>query len=233
MSSTLRRGAIAATVTALSIGALAACGAGTDAQTGGVNPDNASVSEGDIKIQNVNIVTREEGEGPAVVSARIFNDGTEDETLRTVTISGSGGPVQLSAAKGGDLTVPAGGSLMLGGKDNATAVIEDPNGKGILDGNAQPVTFDLSSTGKVKLDATVVPARGAYADFGPSAQPEPASPSPDEDAAQQDDAARQDEEQDAGQQDGTGEDAEQPGDAGEQGPEQPGDEEPGTDEASR
>ncbi|UGY92138.1 DUF461 domain-containing protein [Streptomyces gobiensis] len=171
MSSTLRRGAIAATVIALSTLSLAACGAGTDAQTNGVNPNNASISVGDIKIQNVNIVTSRNADGPAAVSARIFNDGTEDETLRAVTISGSGGPVTLAPARGGDLTIPAGGSLMLGGKDNPSAVINDARGKGIRDGNAQPITFELSSTGKVKIRATVVPVGGAYAEYGATPDP--------------------------------------------------------------
>lgn len=174
MSSTLRRGAIAATVIALSTLSLAACGAGNNAETGGVNPDNASISVGDIKIQNVNIVTTEENAGPAAVSARIFNTGTEDETLDGVTISGSGGPVKLAPAKGGDLTVPAGGSLALGGKGNAAALIDDARGKGVLSGNAQPITFELSSTGDIKLDATVVPARGPYTQYAPT--PSPASP---------------------------------------------------------
>jgi hypothetical protein len=175
VSSTLRRGAIAATVIALSTVSLAACGAGNNAQTSGVNPDNASISVGDIKIQNVNIITTEDDSGPAAVSARVFNTGTEDETLDGVTISGSGGPVKLAAAKDGDLTVPAGGSLMLGGKGNASAVIDDARSKGVLNGNAQPITFELSSTGDIKLNATVVPARGAYPEYAPA--PSPASPS--------------------------------------------------------
>lgn len=170
MSSKLRRGVVAATVIALSTVSLAACGAGRDAQTSGVNPDNAATTVGDIKIQNVNIVTGEDEDGPAAVSARIFNDGTQDETLEGIRVAGAGGDVELKPAEDGDLTIPAGGSLMLGGADNASAFLADAGD--VADGNAQPVSFELSETGTVELRATVVPARGGYADYGPTPAPE-------------------------------------------------------------
>ncbi|MDK1472434.1 DUF461 domain-containing protein [Streptomyces sp. 549] len=166
MSSHLRRGVVAATVIALSTASLAGCGAGRNAQTSGVNPDNAAITVGSIKIQNVNIVTSEDGDGPAAVSARIFNDGTEDETLESVKVTGAGGEVELKPAKDGDLTVPAGGSLMLGGPNNASAFLADTGD--VTDGNAQPIVFELSETGAVELRATVVPARGGYSDYGPT-----------------------------------------------------------------
>lgn len=198
MSSSLRRGAVAATVIALSTLSLGACGAGFDAQTDGVRPDNASASVDDVKVQNVNIVTSKDGDGPAVVTAHLFNEGNQEEKLRGITVEGVG-EVKLSSA---DLVVPAGGSLVLGGKNNASAVLEDT--EGIANGNAQPVSFDLSGTGAIELDVTVVPARGEYEKWGPTAQPSPTqqpeeegqdgqqgSPSPDgtEGAENADDAA--------------------------------------------
>lgn len=178
MSSKLRRGVVAATVIALSTVSLAACGAGRDAQTSGVNPDNAATTVGDIKIQNVNIVTGEDEDGPAAVSARIFNDGTQDETLEGIRVAGAGGDVELKPAEDGDLTIPAGGSLMLGGADNASAFL--PDAGDVTDGNAQPVTFELSETGTVELRATVVPARGGYADYGPTPAPEASASEPEQ-----------------------------------------------------
>ncbi|WP_037732321.1 hypothetical protein [Streptomyces megasporus] len=171
MSSSLRRGALAASTLALSIAALTACGAGPDAQSLNIQADNASTAVGDIEIQNVNIVTDEDGSGPASVSARIFNNGSEDERLESITIAGSGETAELSPAEGQDLTVPAGGSLALGGEGNASALIPDADQAGISDGNAQPIVFELSSTGRVEMRVTVVPETGAWAGYGPSAAP--------------------------------------------------------------
>ncbi|MFP8960782.1 DUF461 domain-containing protein [Streptomyces nanhaiensis] len=183
MSSSLRRGALAASSLALSIASLTACGAGPDAQSLNINPDNASAEVDDIKVQNVNVVTSEEGSGPASVSARIFNGGTEDQTLESITVDGQ--RVELSPAEGEqELTVPAGGSLALGGEGNASAIIDDPERAGIEAGNAQPLVFELSSTGRVELRATVVPAAGTWKDFGPSGAPAPTeSGLPDPDAS--------------------------------------------------
>lgn len=78
MSSSLRRGALAAAATAFSIAALSACAAGTDAQTLEVKPDNAETAVGDIKIQNAIVITQPvtDSPGPAVVSATLFNTGS-------------------------------------------------------------------------------------------------------------------------------------------------------------
>lgn len=78
MSSSLRRGALAAAAIAFSLASLAACGAGNNAQTLEVKPDNAATSVGDIKIQNALVITQPDttSTGPAVVSATVFNNGT-------------------------------------------------------------------------------------------------------------------------------------------------------------
>ncbi|SCK05684.1 hypothetical protein [Streptomyces sp. WMMB 322] len=176
MSSSIRRGTLAATALTLAVVTLSACAAGNDAQTLEIKPDNAATSEGSIKIQNVNIVTPDEGEGPSAVTARIFNEGSKDETLAAITVQGAGARVKLEPAKGErKLTVPAGGSLALGGKDNASAVLPASGSSAVRDGNAQPVSFDLSRTGKISLRATVVPAHGDYAKFGPTVAPSPST----------------------------------------------------------
>lgn len=174
MSRSLRHGALAATAIAFSITALAACGAGKNAQTLEVRPDNAATSSGDIKIQNVNVITQPErdAEGPAVVTATVFNTGTKAETLDSITLTGSSGSVALHPAKGsGPVVVPAGGRVVLGGKDNATAVIENGN-EATQAGNVQPLVFTFSRTGELSLGASVVPSSGYFKDFGPSALPE-------------------------------------------------------------
>ncbi|SEE15329.1 Copper(I)-binding protein [Streptomyces sp. 3213] len=179
MSSSLRRGALAAAAIAFSIASLAACGAGNDAQTLEVKPDNAAVSVGAIKVQNALVITQPitdsspQPSGPAVISATLFNTSKDPQTLDSVSVDGVG-TATLTPAKGkGKLTVPAFGSLVLGGKGNASAALTDV-GTGLEDGNAQKVTFTLSTTGAVNLSAFVVPADSYFTKWGPTAIPTPA-----------------------------------------------------------
>jgi len=184
VSSSLRRGTLAATALGIAVATLSACGAGNDAQTLEIKPNSAATSLGHLKVQNVNIVTVPGSSGTAAVTARIFNDGPGPEKLRSITVAGAGTKVKLSPAKGesgaagGALTVPAGGSLALGGSGNASAQLTGASPKSVRNGNAQPVTFDFSRTGAVRLRAAVVPARGELKKAGPSVQPSPSgSPS--------------------------------------------------------
>ncbi|MFF4837256.1 DUF461 domain-containing protein [Streptomyces sp. NPDC001315] len=192
MSSSLRRGALAASAIAFSIASLAACGAGNNSQTLEIKPDNAATSVGDIKIQNALVITQPstESTGPAVISATLFNSGTTAQTLDSISVEGDGN-ADLSPAKGkGELTIPAGGSVILGGKDNAAAVLSNP-GDSVQGGNAQKITFTFSKTGAVSLRAFVVPAESYFSKWGPSEIPsapaaasqqasETTSPSPNE-----------------------------------------------------
>ncbi|WP_327709712.1 DUF461 domain-containing protein [Streptomyces sp. NBC_00464] len=173
MSRSLRHGALAATAIVFSIAALSACGAGKNAQTLEVRPDNAATSSGDIKIQNVNVVTQpvRGANGPAVVTATLFNNGSTAETLDAITLTGSSGSVELHAAKGtGPVVVPAGGRVVLGGADNASAVIENGN-EATQNGNVQPLVFKFSRTGAISLGASVVPSDSYFRGFGPSSLP--------------------------------------------------------------
>ncbi|MCX4906651.1 DUF461 domain-containing protein [Streptomyces sp. NBC_00878] len=184
MSSSLRRGALAAAAIAFSVASLAACGAGNKAQTLEIKPDNAATSVGDIKIQNAVVVTQPELEstGPAVVSATLFNEGGTAQTLDSITVEGISEPAELKPAKGsGALTIPAGGSVIIGGKGNASAVLESSR-EAFKDGDAQPVTFAFSKTGDVTLDAFVVPAESYFSEWGPTEVPTPTEPSPSESA---------------------------------------------------
>ncbi|MFC8367171.1 DUF461 domain-containing protein [Streptomyces sp. NPDC057239] len=195
MSSSLRRGALAAAAIAFSIASLSACAAGHNAQTLEIQPDNAATTVGDIKIQNATVITQPdlESTGPAVVSATLFNEGRTDQTLESVTIPGTGKTAELSPAEGGSLTVPAGGSLILGGEGNASAVLPSSR-EAVQDGNAQKVTFTFSETGDVSLRAIVFPAEHFFESWGPteeaaapgaSTEPstEPSAESSDEPAA--------------------------------------------------
>ncbi|MET7699947.1 DUF461 domain-containing protein [Streptomyces sp. NPDC005485] len=184
MSSSLRRGALAAAAIAFSIASLAACAAGNDAQTLEVKPDNAAVTVGAIKLQNVSVITQPdlESTGPAVITATVFNNGTTAQTLDSITIAGTGKTAELHPAKGkGKLVVPAGGSIVIGGKDNASAVLPSSR-EAVKDGNAQKVTFGFSEAGDVSLRAFVVPSDRYFKTWGPTELPtqpsESASPKP-------------------------------------------------------
>ncbi|MFF8310857.1 DUF461 domain-containing protein [Streptomyces lydicus] len=183
MSRSLRRGVLAATVLSLSVVSLSACAAGNDAQTLQVKPDNAATSVGDIKIQNANVITQPDvnAKGPAVLAATVYNNGAKDQKLTAIDIDGTGQSAKLTPAGGGSgpITVPAGGSVVLGGKDNASAVLTSGR-EAVQDGNIQSLTFTLSTTGKVKANAYVVPATSYFQGYGPSQLPQPsgsASPS--------------------------------------------------------
>ncbi|MFE9678511.1 DUF461 domain-containing protein [Streptomyces sp. NPDC006259] len=191
MSSSLRRGALAASALVFSIATLAACGAGNDAQTLEIKPDNAATSVGDIKLQNVVIITQPDPEstGPAAISATVFNGSAKAQTLESIAVDGVDRTVEIKPAKGdGKLTVPAGGSVVIGGENNATASLSDTP-EALQDGNAQKVTFTFSETGEVSLRAFVVPAEHYFAKWGPSDVPSPsaesgsASPSASESAS--------------------------------------------------
>ncbi|MFF1723420.1 copper chaperone PCu(A)C [Streptomyces sviceus] len=186
MSSSLRRGALAASAIAFSLAALSACAAGSNAQTLEVKPDNAETRVGAIKVQNVVVITQAtpeasgETKGPAVISATVFNSGDKAQTLDSVSVDG-GGSAEITPAKGkGKVTVPAHGSVVLGGKGNASAAVSEL-GASVKNGNAQKVTFTFSTTGDVSLRAFVVPADSYYSKWGPSAVPsapaKPAKPS--------------------------------------------------------
>lgn len=190
MSSSLRRGTLAATALGIAVATLSACGAGSDAQTLQIEPNSAATSLGHIKIQDVNIVTVPGRSGTAAVTARIFNNGSTPEKLKSISVQGAGTRVQLSPGEGKSksetaggsgggkaLTVPAGGSLALGGKGDASAQLTGASPKSVRNGNAQPVTFDLSRTGEVRLRAAVLPATGELKGAGPSVQPSPSGSS--------------------------------------------------------
>ncbi|MGI5376389.1 DUF461 domain-containing protein [Streptomyces sp. CA-251387] len=172
MSSSLRRGALAAAAIAFSIASLAACGAGNNSQTLEIKPDNAATTVGDIKIQNAIVITQPdlESTGPAAISATLFNSGKTAQTLDAIKVDGTDKTAELKPAKGGSLTIPAGGSLIIGGKDNASAVLPSSR-EAIQDGNAQKITFTFSKTGDVSLRAFVVPAEHYFEGWGPSQVP--------------------------------------------------------------
>ncbi|MFE3765688.1 DUF461 domain-containing protein [Streptomyces sp. NPDC059104] len=181
MSRSLRRGTLAATAIVFSIASLAACGAGNDAQTLQIKPDNAAATKGDIKVQNVLVISQgEKGKkGAASVSATVFNTGEKPQVLSGITLPATKSKVVLKGAGGADkIIVPPNGSVVIGGKGNASAAIEGGMASAVEAGNVEAVVFQLSSTGDVPVGAQVVPATGMYAGFGPTEAPAAAGATP-------------------------------------------------------
>ncbi|MFF7779674.1 DUF461 domain-containing protein [Streptomyces tanashiensis] len=180
MSRSLRRGALAATAIVFSVAALSACGAGNDAQTLEIRPDNAAVTVDDVKIQNALVITQPlpGTKGPAAVSATVFNNGSLPQTIDSISVPGMRAAVTLKSAEGaGPVVVPAHGSVVIGGEGNASALIENGS-EALRDGDAQQVVFKLSKTGDVGLSAFVVPSKSYFKDFGPSLVPAPPEAAP-------------------------------------------------------
>lgn len=177
MVRSFRRGALAAVVVALSVAPLAACGAGYKAETQEVEPDSAATSKGDIQVQNAFVLTQPNG--PATVTARLFNNGTSDQTLNSVKLS-TGQTAQLTDTKGagtGSVTVPAHGTVLLGGKGNPAAVLSGAS-ESLRNGDVQDTVFTFSGAGDVSLPVNVLPAAGYLASYGPGSVPTTAAPAP-------------------------------------------------------
>ena len=173
MVRSFRRGALAA-VLVLSLAPLAAaCAAGDDAQTLQIQPDNSSTHTGDVKVQNAYVLT--DPNGPANVTARLFNNTSTDQTLQSVQLAG-GITATLSGADGsGSVVVPANSSVLLGGQGNPAAVITAGD-ESLRDGDVQQAVFTFSGAGPVSLPVMVSPAVGYLQPYGPSSVPTTAAP---------------------------------------------------------
>ena len=57
---------------------------------------------GDLQVQNATVITQPKADvkGPAVITARIFNNGIRSQTLDAISLPGTSARVKISAAKG-------------------------------------------------------------------------------------------------------------------------------------
>jgi hypothetical protein len=155
-------------------GALAACAAGNRPQSLEIHPDSQSAAKGVIKVENAFVLTQ--ANGPAAVSARLFNNGSTDQTLQAVQVAGSLSAALSDPQGGRSVTVPAHGTVLLGGEGNPSAVITGAGGS-LHDGDVAKAVFVFSTTGPVALPVNVTPATGFFAPYGPGQATAGASPS--------------------------------------------------------
>ncbi|MBF9072254.1 hypothetical protein [Streptacidiphilus fuscans] len=161
MSRTLRRGAVAAVIVAIAP-VLAACSAGSSAATLQVKPNAGatSLSNGQLKVNGVEVVADRLGNAPANVVANIANNESQAETLVSVTVGGTAATLSGS----GNINTQA--SLILGGPATGTVqatvpTLSQPAGAVI------PVTFVFANAGSVTVDAQVQKGTGVYASYAP------------------------------------------------------------------
>lgn len=174
MVRSFRRGGLAA-VLALSLAPLTACAAGSSSQTLHIKPNNAEVTKGSIQVQNAWVLTQ--ASGPATVSARLFNNGASTQTLQAVQIAG-GLVATLKDKNGGStVTVPAHGTVLLGGQGNPAAVLNS-GAETLRNGDVQNAVFVFSSSGAVSLPINVTPAAGFFEPYGPGSLAPSTPPSP-------------------------------------------------------
>jgi hypothetical protein len=158
VSRSIRRGAVAATI-ALALFPLAACASGGDAATHNIKPKSAHTSAGDIKIQNLALVTGDPKVNPTDVSlgGSLINNGPDDE-LTKVTLDGAAGPATLP---GGSVALPKGAGRFLAPKPAGTDLADYvgpalfKGTKGVLSGDYKKVTFFFKNAGEVTVEVAV------------------------------------------------------------------------------
>lgn len=172
MSRSLRRGVLAASLV-LATASLSACAAGNDAASLGIKPDNPETSVGGIKIQSGVVIVSEGEDQPVAVTASVVNNTTTSQTLESVTIKGLSTPLELAGPKGeSGITVPAGGTVRIGGKDGASATLPDASDEmSEALGRFRTVTFAFSEAGDVPLEASVVPDEDFYTPWAATPSP--------------------------------------------------------------
>ncbi|OIV37773.1 hypothetical protein BIV57_09390 [Mangrovactinospora gilvigrisea] len=165
-STSLRRaGAAAALVIAAAVSA-SACGAGSDAATSQVRPDNATADLNGIHVANIQLVVDQNVPGKVAVTGSIVNGSKSADTLTGISISGaSGAPVKLS---GGSIATPKQQLVRIGGKGNPSAIATTDT---VTEGDFEKVTFTFQNAGSVSLNAGTKYATGGLAGEGPTAAP--------------------------------------------------------------
>ncbi|MGA4540758.1 DUF461 domain-containing protein [Uniformispora flossi] len=178
MSRSIRRGAVAATI-ALALAPLAAaCSSGTDAETTKIKPDTASVQVGNVKVQNLTLVSGGPTSGAMALGGAFINDGDQAETLTQVAVDGATGNAELKSASGtGAITIPAHGAVYLtGGADSVVAKVASVSGDSpVTPGKYAKVTLTFKTAGSGSVRVQVHSPEDYFKQLAPSA-PAPSLP---------------------------------------------------------
>ena len=170
MTGTFRPGRRLACVALLAALPLTACAAGYQAETSRVRTSLTSISaaKGQLTLRNVYFVGPAEPGGTLPLYMAVFNGGTTDDQLVSVSSTeASGGSVPASNA------IPGGGQLFYNEGDAFVPQLTGLKQK-VLVGQTVDVTLDFAQTGELRL---TVPVEAAQTDAQGNPLPGP-SPTP-------------------------------------------------------
>lgn len=140
---------------------LSACSVGVDAGTLDAGSLTQSrVDLGLIKIRNATVIAPEEEDGDAVLSVTIVNDGTTEDSLVGVELSGAEGPVPVTLSpRTIELPPETATKLPTGAQQTAATDVAT-----LEVGAYTTATFSFANAGSVDLDLLVVAPVGWWAE---------------------------------------------------------------------
>ncbi len=145
---------------------LTACSVGVEAGTlDAVSLTQARADVGQIKIRNAIVVApAEEGDGSAVLSVTIVNDGTTEDALVGLELSGADGPVPVTLAPR-TVELPPETATTIPGDTGATATATATADVSTIEiGTYTTARFSFANAGSVELDLLVVAPVGWWAE---------------------------------------------------------------------
>lgn len=145
---------------------LSACSVGVEAGTLNEAPiTGARADAGLVKIRNALVIAPADDSGEATLSVTIVNDGTTEDTLLDVELTGSDGPVPVTLRPDTIDLAP----------ETATRIPTDARPAAVIDaatleaGTYTQATFSFANAGSVELSLLVVAPVGWWEDVGDSA----------------------------------------------------------------
>jgi hypothetical protein len=170
----LHRGALpAALLLALGAG-VTGCGAGTNAQSYLIDPDNAEATVGNMLVRNLVMVKTEEAPA-AGISGTFLNQGSTPDVLETIQIDpgqdaagGQAGSISISPG----LEVPAFSAVSVGAGNSPPLVV--PNAEELHVGTFVTMTLTFREAGVIELQVPLEDAVEYYATIVPTAAATPA-----------------------------------------------------------
>jgi hypothetical protein len=138
----------------LSLGLLTGCAAGGNAPTRMIREvtDGVETDSGDMKLRNVKVVALPDGSGTLI--GFLVNHNDSPDQLVAVSING-----QMAEVQGDGVLAKNQPVIFEGDSANAKAKVATLGEKA---GYRVPVIFYFAKSGKVELDALIVPNTGIY-----------------------------------------------------------------------
>lgn len=154
---------LAAPLAVLAAAVLSACSVGVEAGTLNEAPiTGARADAGLIKIRNALVIAPAEDSGDATLSVTIVNDGTTEDALLGVELTGSDGPIPVTL-RPGTIDLPPETATRIPTDVRPTAVVDAST---LQPGTYTTATFSFANAGSVDLSLLVVAPVGWWAEVG-------------------------------------------------------------------